>query len=216
MFLAFIGVAVIALGGAVLLLIWISSMTPIQATDERTPVGALPTAQGWVDEGAVLFVVGEVDAVYGPEWTTSDGSRPGTPWEVSSVPEDIWIQTPMLIDLDDAPIILNERAAAELDRAMPEVDLILALRGGEIGQDQYEVIDGQDRHFEPGDRVGLVLTVKDADLDEPNLIGTMHGEGWEFQGRYHLNGDTAEIHWGEESGEYELEALVEEFRDAAQ
>jgi hypothetical protein len=216
MFVAFIGVAVVALGGAIALLVWISSMTPIQATDETEPAGSPPTAQEWVDEGAVLFAIGEVEAVYGPEWSTSDQSRPSTPWGVSDVPNDTWIHTPILVELDGEPVVLNTNTGSEMETGLPTIDLVLALRGGEIDNDRYEIIDGQDREFEPGDRVGLVLSVKDEDLEDPELIDTSFGEGWEFMGRYHIDGDTALIQWGEETGEYDLEELLEEFRDAAQ
>ena len=216
MFVAFMGVAALALVGAIALLIWITSMTPIQATDETEPTGPPPTAQEWIDDGAVLFAIGEVEAVYGAEWSTSDQSRPGTPWAVSDVPDDTWIHTPILVELDGEPVVLNADAGADVEGGLPTVDMLLALRGGEIDSDRYEVIDGQDREFEPGDRVGLVVSVKDQDLDDLELIDTAFGEGWEFMGRYHIDGDTARIQWGDETEEYDLEELLEDFRDAAQ
>lgn len=213
-FAAFIGVAAVALGGAVLLLIWITSMTPIQATDETEPTGNPPTVQEWVDRGAVIFAVGEVDAVYGAEWAPSDRSRPGTPWAVSDFPDDVWIQTPILVELAGPPVLVRPEVFEEMGTNPPEVDLLLALRGGEIGNDRYTVIDGQDRHIEPGDQIALVLGVRDHDLDDPELISTNHGDGWEFLGRYHIEDDTAIIQWGEEIAEYSLTDLVDEFRDA--
>ena len=216
MFLGFIGVAVLALGGAVLLLVWISSMTPIHVTEESEPVGAPPAAEDWIEQGAVLLAVGEIAAVYGPEWSTSDGSRPGTPWDVSGVPDDTWIHTPILLDLDEKPVVLQPNLAAELDTSLPANDLLVAVRGGEIGDDRHEIIDGQDREFEPGDRVALVLSVKGEDLENPELIETTFGEGWEFLGRYRIENDAAILQWGEETGEYDLEELIEEFRQAVQ
>lgn len=214
-FLAFIGVAVLALGGAVLLLVWISSMTPIHATEESDPVGAPPTAEDWVDQGAVLLAIGEVEAVYGAEWTTDDHSRPGTPWDVSDVPDEVWIQTPILIDLGRDPVLLRPDVAGDPGISTPDGDLILALRGGEIGSDRYEINDGQNREFEPGDQVALVLGVRDAELDDPVLIETTFGDGWEFLGRYRIENDTAILQWGEQTAELPLDELIEEFQRAA-
>ncbi|TVR72107.1 MAG: hypothetical protein EA415_10255 [Sphaerobacteraceae bacterium] len=215
-FAAFIGVAALALGGAVLLLIWITSMTPIQDTDESIPAGDPPTAEEWIDMGAVLFAVGEVDAVYGAEWSSSDQSRPGTPWDVSDFPDDIWIHTPVIVDLAGPPVLIRPEMFEELETNPPEVDLLLALRGGEIGDDRYTVIDGQNRDFATGEQVALVLGVKDNDLDDPELIGTAHGTGWEFLGRYEIEDETAIIQWGDETVEYSLPDLVAEFRDASE
>jgi hypothetical protein len=164
---------------------------------------------------AVLLVVGDVEAVYGPEWSTSDGSRPRTPWDVSDVPEEIWIHTPILIELAGLPVVLRSVVAAELETALPQENLILALRGGEIGDDRYEIIDGQNREFEPEEQVALLLSVKDEDLDDPELIETTFGEGWEFLARYEIDNDTAILQWGDESYEYALEELIEEFDQAA-
>jgi hypothetical protein len=216
MFVAFIGVAALALGGAVVLLVWISSMTPIHVTEEFEPTGPPPTAQDWVDQGAVLLAVGEVEAVYGAEWSTADRSRPGTPWAVSGVPEDHWIQTPILVDLVDEPVLLRPRVMDALGSAEPEVDLILALRGGEIGDDRHEVIDGQNRDFEPGDQVALVLSVKNQELAEPELIDSSFGAGWEFLGRYRIENDTAILQWGDDVDEQPLEELINAFEQAAE
>lgn len=216
MLLVFLGVAGLALGGAVLLLMWISSMTPIHVTEETEPAGAPPDAEEWVDRGAVLMVIGAVEAVYGPEWSTSDTSRPGTPWDVSGVPDDTWIHTPMLIELHDDPVVLRLDVFGELETPAPDVNLLMALRGGEIGEDRYEVIDGQDRDFEPGDDVALVLTVADEALDDPELIDTSFGESWEFLGRYRVENDTAVLQWGDETVEQPLDELIEEFQQAAQ
>jgi hypothetical protein len=216
MLIAFLGVAVLALGGAVVLLVWISSMTPIHATEELEVSDTPPDASEWINRGAVLLAVGEVDAVYGPEWTTSDGSRPSTPWDVSGVPEDTWIQTPIRIELEGEPVVVRSDVINKLDASAPEVDLILALRGGTIGDDHYEIIDGQDREFDPGDRVALVLTVKDAEFEGPELIGTTFGEGWEFLGRYRIEDDIAVLEWGNETHELPLGELVDSFEEASQ
>jgi hypothetical protein len=216
MFLAFMGVAVLALGGAVLLLVWISSMTPIHATEEVEVSDNPPDAAEWVDRGAVMLVIGEIDAVYGAEWSTADGSRPGTPWEISGVPDDTWIQTPILIGFADDPVIVQPQVIEDMDSSEPEVDLLLALRGGSIGDDRYEIVDGQDRHFQPGDEVALVLSVKDRDVNDPELLGTMFGDGWEFMGRYRIENDTAVLEWGDETHEQPLSDLIDEFEQAAQ
>jgi hypothetical protein len=216
-FVAFIGVAVLALGGAVLLLILITSMTPIQATDEFEPAGEPPTVEEWINQGAVMFAVGDVDAVYGAEWSTSDRSRPGTPWAVSDFPDDVWIQTPILVDLVGPPVLVRPDLFAELGTNPPEVDLMLALRGGQIGDDRYTVIDGQNREFETGEGVALILGVKDHDLDDPELISTAHGSGWEFLARFEIqDDDTAVLQWGDETVEYSLTDLVAEFREASE
>jgi hypothetical protein len=212
--LAFLGVAVLALGGAVLLLVWISTMTPIHVTDESTPDSGPPTAAEWVQQGAVLFAIGEVQAVYGAEWSSSDGSRPGTPWEVSGVPDDTWIQTPVLFEIVEAPTVLQPDILEAIG-ATPEDRLILALRGGEAGDDRYVILDGMDRAFEPGDRTALVLTVGDGDLDDPELLRTTFGAGWEFLGRYRIENETAVLTWGDEEHETPLAELVEDFEQAA-
>jgi hypothetical protein len=214
--IAFLAVAALALGGAVFLLIWISSMTPIHATEEFEVSDTPPDAAEWVEQGAVLFVVGEVDAVYGAEWTTDDGSRPSTPWDVSGVPDDTWIQTPIRVEFAEEPLVLRPGVVDDLDSSTPEVDLMLALRGGTIGDDRYEIRDGQDRDFEPGDRVALVLTAKDAEFDEPELIGTTFGDGWEFLGRYQIEDETAILEWGTETHEQPLNELIESFEEVAQ
>ncbi len=213
--IAFLGIAALALAGAVFLLIWIAGQTPIHVTEESEPAGAPHAPEALVNQGAVLAVLGEVSAVHDAEWTTSDGTRPGTPWAVSGVPEDDWIQTPFTVSLDGEPILLQGAVFDNLAAGDRAGEVVVALRGGEIGGDRYEINDGRDRDFAAGDRVLLVLSAANGGNEDSELLPTDHGPGWELMQRYSVTDGSATLIWGDESFEWPLDERIDAYRAAS-
>jgi hypothetical protein len=205
---------VVVIGGAIGVIVLIGGMTPIHVT-ESAELGGLPdTPQQLVDRGATLFVTGVVATVHEPEWNTSGQERPRTPWDISRVPEEYWIHTPVTLRVSGPVIILDAEEVERLDFDPNASELLFVVRGGEIDNDRYAIEDGFDREFDEGEEVAIVLSV----IREPETLmhSTSHGPAWEYARKYSLvDNDTVVLVWGEDQYEYDLADMLQEFTEAA-